>query len=59
MDDVGEENGKVVVATTMVAYALSSMVTGIAFFLLGYFKVIQTSVRINLQQAWKTGGFLP
>lgn len=39
IEDVGEENAHVVVATTMVAYALSSMVTGLAFFLLGYFKL--------------------
>ncbi|KAI0244315.1 hypothetical protein L0F63_004878 [Massospora cicadina] len=39
IEDVGENNPQVVVATTMVAYAVSSMVTGLAFFLLGSFKL--------------------
>ncbi|KAI9291312.1 hypothetical protein K502DRAFT_297129 [Neoconidiobolus thromboides FSU 785] len=39
IEDIGIENEKSVVATTMIAYALSSIVTGIVFFLLGYFKL--------------------
>lgn len=35
MDAVGEENQKQIVASTVVAFAFSSIITGIAFFLLG------------------------
>lgn len=37
--EVGAENPKEVVATTMVAYALSTVATGLAFLILGYLKV--------------------
>lgn len=36
---VGEDNPKAVVATTILAYALSSIVTGLVFFMLGYAKL--------------------
>ncbi|KAK5990826.1 hypothetical protein PT974_09099 [Cladobotryum mycophilum] len=35
---VGEENPDAVIATTIVAYALSSMLTGLVFYLMGRFK---------------------
>ncbi|RCI15425.1 hypothetical protein L249_3462 [Ophiocordyceps polyrhachis-furcata BCC 54312] len=38
MDSVGPENADAVIATTIVAYALSSMMTGLVFFLMGKFK---------------------
>ncbi|ANB15786.1 hypothetical protein AWJ20_3430 [Sugiyamaella lignohabitans] len=37
MDEVGPENPQAVIATTILAFAISSMITGIVFFLLGYF----------------------
>ncbi|ORX93910.1 hypothetical protein K493DRAFT_408202 [Basidiobolus meristosporus CBS 931.73] len=37
--DLGEDNPTAVIATVMVTYAISSMVTGIAFLLLGIFKL--------------------
>ncbi|KAL2271090.1 hypothetical protein VTJ83DRAFT_461 [Remersonia thermophila] len=36
---VGEENPDAVIATTITSYALSAMLTGAVFFLMGYFKV--------------------
>ncbi|KAL7935296.1 sulfate transporter family domain-containing protein [Trichoderma chlorosporum] len=38
LDIVGEENPDAVIATTIVAYALSSMLTGLVFYLMGRFK---------------------
>lgn len=38
LDIVGEENPDAVIATTIVAYAISSMVTGLVFYLMGKFK---------------------
>ncbi|KJZ73551.1 hypothetical protein HIM_07107 [Hirsutella minnesotensis 3608] len=38
MDTVGEENPEAVIATTIVAYAASSMMTGLVFYLMGKFK---------------------
>ncbi|KAJ1033908.1 hypothetical protein NDA16_000116 [Ustilago loliicola] len=35
IDELGDENPKAVIATTMVAFALSSILTGLAFLLLG------------------------
>lgn len=37
--DVGENDPSAVIATTIVAYASSSVLTGVIFFLIGYFKV--------------------
>jgi SulP family sulfate permease len=37
-DTVGEENPDAVIATTIVAYAMSSMMTGLVFYLMGRFK---------------------
>ncbi|KAH7886685.1 sulfate transporter family-domain-containing protein [Phlebopus sp. FC_14] len=37
--DVGEENAREVIATTLVAFALSSLLTGLTFFLLGYLRL--------------------
>jgi SulP family sulfate permease len=37
-DTVGKENPEAVIATTIVAYALSSMMTGLVFYLMGRFK---------------------
>ncbi|KAI8064595.1 sulfate transporter family-domain-containing protein [Gongronella butleri] len=39
IDSVGEDKANVVIASTMVAFALSSMMTGVAFFLLGTLKL--------------------
>jgi SulP family sulfate permease len=36
MQEVGEDRPREVIATTILAFALSSMVTGVVFFLLGY-----------------------
>lgn len=38
-DLVGEENPEAVIATTITSYALSAMLTGVVFFLMGQFKV--------------------
>jgi SulP family sulfate permease len=38
LDIVGEDNPDAVIATTIVAYALSSMLTGLVFYLMGKFK---------------------
>lgn len=38
LDVVGEDNPDAVIATTIVAYSLSSMVTGLVFYLMGKFK---------------------
>ncbi|PFH59011.1 hypothetical protein XA68_12916 [Ophiocordyceps unilateralis] len=38
MDSVGPENADAVIATTIVAYAASSMMTGLVFYLMGKFK---------------------
>lgn len=38
MDNVGEDNPDAVIATTIVAYALSSVMTGLVFYLMGKFK---------------------
>jgi sulfate permease, SulP family len=37
-DIVGEENADAVIATTIVAYSVSSMLTGLVFYLMGKFK---------------------
>ena len=37
LDLVGEENPEAVIATTITSYAISSMITGIVFFLMGMF----------------------
>lgn len=37
-DIVGEENADAVIATTIVAYSISSMITGLVFYLMGKFK---------------------
>jgi SulP family sulfate permease len=37
--DVGAENPREIIATTLVAYALSSVLTGLSFFLLGVLKL--------------------
>jgi SulP family sulfate permease len=37
MQEVGEENPAAVIATTITTYALSSVITGLVFFLMGYF----------------------
>jgi sulfate permease, SulP family len=37
-DLVGKDNPEAVIATTITSYALSSMLTGSVFFLMGYFK---------------------
>ncbi|GAB0132186.1 putative sulfate transporter homeolog p [Epichloe bromicola] len=37
-DNVGEDNPDAVIATTIVAYALSSVMTGLVFYLMGKFK---------------------
>jgi SulP family sulfate permease len=37
-DSIGEDNPDAVIATTIVSYALSSMMTGTVFFLMGKFK---------------------
>lgn len=39
MDDIGADKPDAVIATTIVAYAISSIVTGLVFYLLGYFKL--------------------
>lgn len=39
MADVGEDKPEAVIATTILAYALSSIVTGLVFYLLGQFKL--------------------
>jgi MFS superfamily sulfate permease-like transporter len=39
MEELGEQDAAAITATTMMAYALSAIVTGIFFFLMGYFKV--------------------
>ena len=38
LDNVGKENPDAVIATTIVAYAISSMITGLVFYLMGKFK---------------------
>ncbi|TQV96848.1 sulfate transporter family protein [Cordyceps javanica] len=38
LDIVGEDNPDAVIATTIVSYAISSMVTGLVFYLMGKFK---------------------
>ncbi|RDL41955.1 cAMP-binding protein [Venustampulla echinocandica] len=38
MEKVGEDNPKAVIATTITSYAISSILTGIVFFLMGIFK---------------------
>ena len=38
MEKVGEENPKAVIATTITSYAISSILTGLVFFLMGIFK---------------------
>lgn len=37
IQEVGEENPAAVIATTITTYALSSIITGLVFFLMGYF----------------------
>ncbi|KAI0300605.1 sulfate transporter family-domain-containing protein [Multifurca ochricompacta] len=37
--DIGEENPREIVATTLVAFAFSSVLTGLTFFLLGFFRL--------------------
>ncbi|KAG6333879.1 hypothetical protein ID866_5208 [Astraeus odoratus] len=37
--EIGEENVREVIATTLVAFALSSLLTGLTFFLLGYLRL--------------------
>ena len=37
MEEVGEDKPDAVIATTITAYATSSVITGIVFFLMGYF----------------------
>jgi SulP family sulfate permease len=37
-DTVGQENPDAVIATTIVSYAMSSMITGMVFYLMGRFK---------------------
>ncbi|KAI1001576.1 Uncharacterized protein K3495_g6623 [Podosphaera aphanis] len=39
LEEVGDQNPSAVVATTIVAYASSSILTGATFFLIGYFRV--------------------
>jgi hypothetical protein len=39
VDDVGPDNQHMVIPTVMVAYAMSSLVTALGFYLLGYFKL--------------------
>lgn len=39
LDTVGEDEPDAVIATTIVAYALSSMLTGLVFYLMGKFKI--------------------
>jgi SulP family sulfate permease len=39
LDIVGEDEPDAVIATTIVAYALSSMLTGLVFYLMGKFKI--------------------
>ncbi|ORY87148.1 sulfate transporter family-domain-containing protein [Protomyces lactucae-debilis] len=39
MADIGEDKPDAVIATTILAYAISSIVTGLVFFSLGYFKL--------------------
>ncbi|KPM38953.1 Uncharacterized protein C24H6.11c [Neonectria ditissima] len=38
-DAVGEDNPDAVIATTIVSYAISSMITGLVFYLMGRFKI--------------------
>lgn len=38
VDVVGQDNPDAVIATTIVSYSLSSMLTGLVFYLMGYFK---------------------
>lgn len=38
MDNIGEDQPDAVIATTIVAYAVSSMITGLVFYLMGKFK---------------------
>ncbi|KAM6514061.1 hypothetical protein FALCPG4_015233 [Fusarium falciforme] len=38
-DTVGADNPDAVIATTIVSYSVSSMITGLVFFLMGWFKV--------------------
>lgn len=38
MEKVGEDNPRAVIATTITSYAISSILTGIVFFLMGIFK---------------------
>ena len=39
MNDIGADKPDAVIATTILAYAISSVVTGLVFFLLGHFKL--------------------
>lgn len=39
MDDIGADKPDAVIATTIVAYAISSVVTGLVFYLLGHFRL--------------------
>ncbi|CAD6503828.1 BgTH12-05573 [Blumeria graminis f. sp. triticale] len=39
LDDMGDSNPSAVVATTLVAYASSSILTGVVFFLIGHFSL--------------------
>lgn len=38
LDNIGPQNPEAVIATTITAYALSSVMTGLVFFLIGHFK---------------------
>jgi len=40
IEKVGADRPKEVIATVMVAYALSTILTGVVFFLLGVFKLV-------------------
>ncbi|CCG82242.1 Sulfate transporter family protein [Taphrina deformans PYCC 5710] len=39
MNDIGDEHPEAVIATTIVAFAISSIVTGLVFYLLGHYKL--------------------
>lgn len=39
LKEIGAENAKAVIATTITSYAISSILTGIVFFLMGFFKL--------------------
>jgi hypothetical protein len=44
---VGAENREAVLATTILAYALSTIMTGLTFMALGYFKVWKQRVTMS------------